>query len=669
MRKLNFGVVAHVDAGKTSLTERLLFTTGAVDEIGSVDAGSTQTDSLALERERGITIRSAVASFAVADVSVNLLDTPGHPDFIAEVERVLGVLDGAVLVVSAVEGVQPQTLVLMRALRRLRVPTLIFVNKIDRTGADADRVLAGIAERLTTALVAMGSVTEIGSPGARFHPYQGADPAFGARLLDLLSSADDALLAEYLEDAAAVCYDRLRAALGQQVRSGRVHPVYFGSAITGAGIAELLDGIAELLPSDAAPDSLSDVGNDGRLLSGTVFKIERGRAGEKIAYVRLFAGALRVRDRVELRGRSEKVTGIRVFTPGGLVARSSVVSGEIAQVLGLVGVRIGDAVGVPPAGPAGGAQQFAPPTLETVVAPADPAKTGLLHAALTQLAEQDPLIGLRQDDLRGELSVSLYGEVQKEVVQATLAREYGVEVSFRETTVICVERLVGCGSAFEIIDVAPNPFLATVGLRVEPAPVGAGVEFRLEVELGSMPYAFMRAVEETVHATLRQGLYGWQVPDCVVVLTHSGYWPRQSHAHATFDKSMSSTAGDFRNLTPLVLMAALRQAGTRVYEPVHTFSLEVPADCFGAVVPVLGQLRAVPLAPRAHGRVYLLTGSIPAARVHELQQRLPGLAGGEGVLETAFSHYELAEGFPSRPRTDANPLDREAYLLRVQRRV
>ena len=668
MRKLNLGVVAHVDAGKTSLTERLLFTTGAVDEIGSVDAGSTQTDSLALERERGITIRSAVASFAVADVSVNLLDTPGHPDFIAEVERVLGVLDGAVLVVSAVEGVQPQTLVLMRALRRLRVPTLIFVNKIDRTGADGDRVLAGIAERLTAALVAMGSVAEIGSPSARFRPFQAGDPVFGAQLLDLLSSADDALLAEYLEDQ-AVCYDRLRVALGEQVRSGRVHPVFFGSAITGAGIAELLDGIAELLPSGAVSDPLSDAGSlDGRL-SGTVFKIERGRAGEKIAYVRLFAGALRVRDRVELRGRLEKVTGIRVFTPGGLMARNCVVAGEIAQVLGLVGVRIGDAVGVAPAGPAGGARQFAPPTLETVVAPEDSAKIGLLHAALTQLAEQDPLIGLRQDDLRGELSVSLYGEVQKEVIQANLAREFGVEVSFRETTVICIERLVGCGSAFEIIDVAPNPFLATVGLRVEPAPVGAGVEFRLEVELGSMPYAFMRAVEETVHATLRQGLYGWQVPDCLVVMTHSGYWPRQSHAHATFDKSMSSTAGDFRNLTPLVLMAALRQAGTRVYEPVHTFSLEVPADCFGAVVPVLGQLRAVPLAPRAHGRVYLLTGSIPAARVHELQQRLPGLTGGEGVLETAFSHYELAEGFPSRPRTDANPLDRETYLLRVQRRV
>src|ERR671918_3173213 len=147
MRTLNLGILAHVDAGKTSLTERLLHSVGVIDEIGSVDAGSTQTDTLALERQRGITIKSAVASFAVGGVAVNLIDTPGHPDFIAEVERVLGVLDGAVLVVSAVEGVQPQTPLLFRALQRVGVPTLIFVNKIDRAGADPDRVVAELRRR------------------------------------------------------------------------------------------------------------------------------------------------------------------------------------------------------------------------------------------------------------------------------------------------------------------------------------------------------------------------------------------------------------------------------------------------------------------------------------------------------------------------------------------
>src|SRR5687768_4702816 len=175
MRTLNLGILAHVDAGKTSLTERLLYAAGVIDEIGSVDQGNTQTDSLALERERGITIKSAVVSFVLGDVTVNLIDTPGHPDFIAEVERVLNVLDGAVLVISAVEGVQPQTRILMRALQRLRIPTLIFVNKIDRRGARDDDVVDEIAAKLTPAILPMGSTRNLGTSRAEFVPYGPSD--------------------------------------------------------------------------------------------------------------------------------------------------------------------------------------------------------------------------------------------------------------------------------------------------------------------------------------------------------------------------------------------------------------------------------------------------------------------------------------------------------------
>jgi ribosomal protection tetracycline resistance protein len=185
-----------------------------------------------------------------------------------------------------------------------------------------------------------------------------------------------------------------------------------------------------------------------------------------------------------------------------------------------------------------------------------------------------------------------------------------------------------------------------------------------------MPFSFFRAVEDTVHETLGQGLYGWQVTDCTVTMTHSGYWARQSHAHATFDKRMSSTAGDFRNLTPLVLMEALARAGTRVHEPMHRFRLEIPADTLGAVLPVLGRLRAVPRTTAVRGSSCLLEGEVPAARVHELGQRLPAPTRGEGVLESDFERYEPVRGpVPTRPRTDHNPLDRKEYLLRVMRRV
>src|ERR687889_286847 len=209
MRTLNLGIVAHVDAGKTTLTERLLFAAGVIDEIGSVDDGSTQTDTLALERQRGITIKAAVVSFVVDDVTVNLIDTPGHPDFIAEVERALGVLDGAVLVISAVEGVQPQTRILMRALQRLSVPTLVFVNKIDRRGADCDRVLAEIRHKLTPATLAMTAVAGEGAPGATATAYADDDPAFRAQLFEALVEHDDPLLRDYVADEANVTSRRL----------------------------------------------------------------------------------------------------------------------------------------------------------------------------------------------------------------------------------------------------------------------------------------------------------------------------------------------------------------------------------------------------------------------------------------------------------------------------
>jgi ribosomal protection tetracycline resistance protein len=677
VRLLNLGILAHVDAGKTSLTERLLHTAGVIDELGSVDAGSTQTDSLELERRRGITIKAAVVSFPLGDVTVNLIDTPGHPDFIAEVERVLCVLDGAVLVVSAVEGVQAQTRVLMRTLRRLGIPTLLFVNKLDRDGADPDRVLGELATALTPAIVPMGRSAGAGTRAAAFVPFGPDDPAFATALLDRLTEHDDALLAAYVADESAVTARRLRRALARQARRALVHPVFLGSAVTGAGIGALVDGITGLLPA-AAGDADAPV-------SGTVFKVERGPAGEKMAYARLFAGTVRVRDKLTFgAGREAKVTGIAVFAAGAAVPRDAVRAGEIGKLSGLADVRIGDPVGAPPVGrPSAVDGQFARPTLETVVVPVRRSEAGALQVALSRLAEQDPLIDLRQDGVRQEISVSLYGEVQKEVVQATLAEDFGVEVTFRESTTLCVEWLVGTGAAYELIGADSNPFLAQVGLRVEPGPVGSGVDFRLAVELGSMPYAFFRATEETVRETLRQGLHGWEVLDCVVTMTHSGYYPRQSHMHGTFDKSMSSTAGDFRQLTPLVLMSALRRAGTRVHEPVLRFRLETPADTLGALLPALARLEAVAQATTGPGEavaqatpgpgpgpVAVLTGLVPAARMHDVQRALPGLSRGEGVVESTFDSYRPVRGAPpSRPRTDANPLDRKEYLLHVVRRV
>jgi ribosomal protection tetracycline resistance protein len=474
--------------------------------------------------------------------------------------------------------------------------------------------------------------------------------------MEVLAEHDDALLAAYLDgfpepsrldDELA---GELAGELAAQTAKALVYPVFFGCAMTGAGVPQLTEGLAHLLPT-ARRDTAGPP-------SGAVFKVDRGPAGEKIAYVRMFSGTLPVRTRLP----AGKVTAIS----SGNRPVESVGAGEIARLWGLRGVQVGDSIGAPPAGR--DARQFSPPTLETVVVPRRPRDRAALHAALSQLAEQDPLINLRQAG--DDILVSLYGEVQKEVIQATLAEDFGVQVGFRESTVICVERPTGTGAAAERMKAEGNSFLATVGLRIEPAPNGAGLQFRLEIELGALPLAFLKAIEDTVRTTLQQGLHGWPVTDCVVTLTDSGYAPRQSHAHARFDKSMSSTGADFRGLVPLVVMAALREASTRVYEPVQRFHLSLPADAVGVALPALARHGGIPEQQLITGPAAAVDGLLPAARVHEFEQQLPGLTSGEGVLECVFDHYEQVRGpVPSRPRTDHNPLDRKEYLLRVNRGV
>ena len=300
MKTLNLGILAHVDAGKTTLTERLLYAVGVIDEPGSVDDGSTQTDSLALERQRGITIKSAVVSFVVGDVTVNLIDTPGHPDFIAEVERVLNVLDGAVLVVSAVEGVQPQTRILMRTLQRLHVPTLIFVNKIDRRGAHDDRVLEEIAERLTPAIVAMGSAHGLGTRESAASRRHGAtDAAFSGDAGRPARRTTTKRCWPRTSTTGRRCRTSGCAGSSPRRRSGRsCIPSSSARRSRAPGSTALIAGIAELLPA-------ADGDADGPV-SGTVFKVERGPAGEKIAYVRLFSGTVRTRDRLRFGGHDER---------------------------------------------------------------------------------------------------------------------------------------------------------------------------------------------------------------------------------------------------------------------------------------------------------------------------------------------------------------------------
>jgi ribosomal protection tetracycline resistance protein len=435
---------------------------------------------------------------------------------VAEVDRALSVLDGVVLVVSAVEAVQPQTRVLWRAVQRLRLPALFFVNKIDRRGAGGERVLSDSARRLTPAAVSLGTVRGLGTPGAAFLPLD-VRP-----LAEALAAHDDAVLAACLDDRAELPGDWLRERLAAHVRNRRVYPVYFGSAVTGAGVDALVRGLTGLLQA-AAGDSAGP-------LSGRVFKIERAAAGEKTACARLYSGTVAVRDQVRFGpGRAGKVTAVSVFGEGA-GDRDRAAAGQLARLSGLAEIQVGDVLGT--GTNRDGQRQFAPPTLETVVFARDPRDQARLHAALTQLAEQDPLINVRRDDVRQEICLSLYGEIQKQVIEATLAADYRLAAGFRETTPLCVERPVRSGAAEEILHAPGNPFLATLGIRIEPAPAGTGTGFRFAVGHQAVPLhiyknmaGFEAAMRQPIAAALRQGLRGWPVTDARVSLVRSGYSP------------------------------------------------------------------------------------------------------------------------------------------------
>lgn len=525
-------------------------------------------------------------------------------------------------------------------------------------GAKYSELLSTIRGRLIPYVIAMSSVTALGTTEAKVIPriFDGSD--FAIELAELLAEHNDSFLAAYLDSTIELTETDYRMELIRQTQQAQVCPVFFGSASTGEGIDALIHGIREFLPPDGHALRCG--------LRATVFKIERSRAGEKIAYVRVHSGLLTSRSHVPVYRRdrtgtvitlSGKISAVRVFTEGTSTAEVSAAAGAIAQVSGLNEIQIGDQLGSALELTTHGS--FAAPSLETVVRPTRPHSSQALYLALQRLAEQDPFINVRRDASTNEISVSLYGEVQKEIIRDIIAEDCGLDVLFEETTALYVEKPVGVGEALEEIDMkGHNYFWATVGLRVEPSALGTGVTFTRAVELGALPAAFHKAIEDGVRMTLRQGIHGWEVLDCAVTLTRTDY------------ASPVSAAGDFRKITPLVVMSALTQAGTTVFEPINRFELETPVDTISAVLAALSALGAKPAESSVRGPTCLLQGTLPASKVYPFQQQLPALTQGEGMFLAEFHGYQPVRGpIPVRRRTDANPMDRKEYLLHALGRI
>lgn len=649
MKIINIGVLAHVDAGKTTLTEQILYETGIKELAGSIDQGNTTTDSLEIERKRGITVKSAAVSFYIGELKVNLIDTPGHADFISEVEHSLSVLDGVILVISAVEGVQAQTRVLMQTLKELRMPTLLFMNKMDRMGADYPKVLAMIQNLLDEHICEMNDVENEGTETVKLNP---ADPAT-AGWLETLALNDDELLRMYAEDI-PLSQDRLYEELCKQTKQGKAYPLFAGSAVKGLGVSQVLACLNHFIPLNETPEHA----DQGSPLSGFVFKVIKNSFNERMAFVRMFGGELRLRDKVQMVSRDGengvlKVKQLQSLLGEKKMAADCVQAGDIAVLTG-ADLFVGDVIGVRSVRIKD--FTFHKPPIQVKVMTGCQGDQTTLHQALSTLTIEDPFLEYYHDPSTQEHTIQVFGRVQQEILMETIAQQYGIEVTFSPPKVMCIEKPIACGESAEFMGEKGNPFWATVGFRVESGLPGSGLTYKLAVELGSLPLSFQKAIKDTVIEVLKEGLYGWPVNDITVILTHTGY------------ASPVSTAKDFRRLVPLVLMDALSKAGTMVYEPVNDIHLIVPEASLSKVLSRLSLLEGTFQEPEFQGMTAHVKGTIPVRTTDVLKSELHSLTSGEGMLSMKPDGYmQVQSSVPENERRQLNSLNRADYFLHINK--
>ncbi|MBU5483697.1 TetM/TetW/TetO/TetS family tetracycline resistance ribosomal protection protein [Clostridium sp. MSJ-11] len=642
----NIGILAHVDAGKTTLTEQMLYKSGVIRELGSVDKGTAHTDSLEVEQQRGISVKASEANFKWKDVEINIIDTPGHIDFSAEVERSLALLDGAVLVVSAVEGVQPQTEVYFKALKTMKVPTIIFINKIDRIGADVERVLGEIRKLLTEFLLPMEIIKEEESSTPSVDlvlKEELKNSIHFNKLIEILAERDEDILEKYLEDE-EITFEFLKEKLSLAIEKCNLYPVIYGAALKGTGIEELLDLLVESIPS------LCD--DKSEELSAIVYKIKGHKNLGKLAYIRLYSGQIESRDAVynHTKDVEEKVTQIKRFSGQKEINCGKVSSGEIACISGLSKASIGDILGNPFKVPK--TPSIAKPLLTIQVFSKIKEDYIKLVEALQELQEEDPLLNLQWIKEKNEIHIQIMGMIQLEILESILKSRFNIEVTFGKPSIIYKETPCKNGIGFEAYTM-PKPCWAVVKFEIEPLPRGSGLVYESKVRTEDIKLRYQREIESQLPIALKQGLYGWEVMDLKVTLLEGE------------DHVMHSNPGDFIIATTMGIMNGLASVGTTLLEPIISFRISVPEEVGGKVLNDIIQMRGSFDSPLILNGVFTVEGQMPIATSLDYPIRLGIISSGKGIMSTKFLCYSpiASELGCSRERVGVNPLDRAKYIL------
>lgn len=604
MKQLTLGILAHVDAGKTTLSEALLFTAGAIRKAGRVDKKDAFLDNYELERERGITIFSKQAVFSYEDLRITLLDTPGHVDFSTEMERTLQVLDAAVLLISAADGVQSHTRTLWKLLESYQVPVFLFVNKMDQPGADQEKILAGIQNQLS------GNCVD-------FTPLVGtaATESKGAALeadmqeaMEAVAICDEELLNSFLTDG-RISQEQLR----EKIAERKVFPCLFGSALRLQGIEALLSAIAAYAPEKTYPEAFG----------ARVFKVTRDSQGSRLTHMKITGGTLKAKMELTCaEDKTEKVNQIRVYSGERFEAVNEAVAGSVCAVTGLLGTMAGQGLGMEK----NLESPFLTPVLSYCLLLPEGTDPMAVMPKLKELEEEDPALSFTWEEELKEIHVHVMGEVQMEILKVLIRERFGLEIAFGKGRIVYKETIADTVEGVGHFE--PLRHYAEVHLLLEPGEPGSGLQFEADCSEDILARNWQRLILTHLEEKQHRGvLTGSVITDMKITLV-------SGRAH-----QKHTEGGDFRKATYRAVRQGLMEAMSVLLEPYYEFRLEIPEEMTGRAMTDMEKLFAdFTLAERAEGRC-VLTGCAPVETMRDYQKEVYAYTRGQGSLTVRLKGY------------------------------
>ncbi len=664
----NIGIISHIDAGKTTTTERMLFFAGAVHRIGEVDEGSATMDWMAQERERGITITSAAITLAWAEHEITIIDTPGHVDFTIEVERSLRVLDGAVAIFSAVEGVEPQSETVWRQADGFGLPRVAFVNKLDRLGADFERTLAMMVEKLGARPLLMqwpdgegeDYTGQVDVVRGDFLTWEGGELRRGAvpqplaekaaelreTLIEAAADYDESLMEAYLEGG-EVEPDALKAALRRAVLAGACVPVFCGSSLRNKGVEPLLDAVVDYLPSplDAPPavgfvprseERATRAPLEEAPFSALVFKVQMD-GGRRLTYLRVYSGVAGVGDAVwnPARGESERLARLFRMYSHKRERLASVGPGDIVAAAGMKEAATGDTLCAESAPIAFESIRAPQPVISAAVEPRDAAGAKKLAETLAKLQAEDPTFRVREDPESGQTVMSGMGELHLEVLARRIGEEFGVDVRVGAPRVVYRETLLGDAEAECVFDreLAGVPCYARVRVGVAPRP-GEGISCESAVEGSAIPESLITAALASLEASTSNGaMAGYEMTDARITLLEADY------------DAERATEAAFAVAAANAFTEACRAAGGRLLEPVMSVEVVTPGEFLGGVIGDINAREGRVSGVEERGgtaAASVVRASVPLSKVFGYATALRSSTQGRATYTMRFSHYAPA---------------------------